>query len=111
MAVHQMKLTDRSLSKIQSCNKVIELRLFDAKRQKINIGDKVQFTDNNLKNKIETQVAALYRYATFEEMFKDFSPQLFGGNSKEELIAELEQFYSIEDQKQYGVLGIKIILA
>ena len=46
-------------------------------------------------------------------MFKDFDISILSDKSmtKEELIGVLEQFYTKEKQKQYGVLGIRIELA
>jgi ASC-1-like (ASCH) protein len=41
-------------------------------------------------------------------LFSNFSPVLFGGESKESLLTEIEQFYSHEDQIKLGVVGIKI---
>lgn len=52
------------------------------------------------------------KYASFEEMFKDFDIAILADKfvSKKELINVLEQFYSKEKQEQYGVLGIRIEL-
>ena len=54
----------------------------------------------------------LYRYNSFEDLFKDFDISILSDKSmsKEELIDVLEQFYTKEKQEQYGVLGIKIEL-
>ena len=62
----------------------------------------------NLRKKAVTKVKALYRYGSFEDLFYDFPPEYFGGKSKDELIKEIETFYSKEEQKKYGVVGIKI---
>lgn len=45
-------------------------------------------------------------------MFKDFDISVLADKSmtKEELMQGLEQFYTKEKQKQYGVLGIRIEL-
>ena len=45
-------------------------------------------------------------------MFKDFDISILSDKSmtKNELINVLEQFYSKEKQKQYGVLGIRVEL-
>ncbi|MDD4409418.1 MAG: hypothetical protein PHW52_02055 [Candidatus Pacebacteria bacterium] len=76
----------------------------------INIGEKIEFTPNeNQTEKILTKVFALYHYQSFEELFSDFPSEYFGGNSKEELLKEVEQFYSKEDPEIYGVVGIKIL--
>lgn len=111
MSTHQMNLTRNPFNKIKSGDKIIESRLFDEKRQKINIGDEIEFSCNeNLNEKILTKVKAIYRYQNFLEMFNDFPPAFFGGNSIEELIKEIETFYSKDDQEKNGVVGIKVNL-
>ncbi|MCK9578044.1 ASCH domain-containing protein [bacterium] len=107
--IHNMKLGNEPFIKIKNGEKVIESRLFDEKRKAINIGDEIEFISNeNQTEKILTNVIALYRYQTFEELFSDFPSEYFGQNSKEDLLREIEQIYSDEDQKKYGVLGIRI---
>lgn len=109
MKIHQMKLTSAPFTKIKSGNKIIESRLYDEKRQLINIGDEIEFINtDDLNMKILTHVKAIYRYQSFSELFSDFNPEFFGRESKEDLIKEIEQFYSKEDQQKYGVVGIKI---
>lgn len=50
--LHQMKLAPASFSKIRNRTKTIELRLYDGKRRKIQIGDKIVFV--NTGNSLET---------------------------------------------------------
>lgn len=109
MIIHKMKLATVPFQKIASGNKIIESRLYDEKRQQINLEDQIEFVCNDDKSrKVIAIVKALYRYPAFENLFSDFSPLLFGGISKEELIGEIETYYSKEEQKKYGVIGIKI---
>lgn len=111
MVVHQMKLTKEPFDKIVNGKKVIESRLFDEKRQTINIGDEIDFFQNDNSTKmVKTKVKALYRYDLFDNLFADFPPEYFGGTSREFLIEEISQFYPKEQQSKYGVVGIKIEL-
>lgn len=111
MTIHKMKLSSNPFGKIKSGDKIIESRLYDEKRQQINIGDQIELSCNNdTEEKAITIVKALYRYGSFEDLFSDFPSEYFGGKSKDELIKEIETFYSKEDQKKYGVVGIKIEL-
>ncbi len=106
-----MKLSTVPFEKIASGNKIIESRLYDAKRRQINLGDYIEFVCNdNPARKITTAVRALYLYPDFESLFSDFPPSRFGGISKGELLKEIEAFYSKDAQAQYGVVGIKIEL-
>ena len=109
MIVHQMKLATAPFEKVANGRKVIESRLYDKKRQQIKLGDWIEFVcDDDDSRKVLTKVRAFYRYLDFESLFSDFSPSLFGGNSKEELVEEIQSFYSQKEQEKYGVVGIKI---
>lgn len=106
---HEMKLAKEPFTKIASGEKIIESRLFDEKRKLLNIGDEIVFRDNEGQEKpINTTVVALYRYAMFESMFSDFPASYFGGESKEFLLNQIHQFYSEEQEKEFGVIGVKI---
>ena len=112
MNTYQMKLAAGPFEKIVKGEKIIESRLYDEKRQQINVGDRIEFSsDDDQTSKLLTKVKALYRYGSFGELFSDFPPEYFGGESKNELIAEIEKFYSEEARNKYGVVGIKIELA
>lgn len=111
--MHEMKLQPEFYNYILNGTKRIEIRLNDEKRSKIKIGDTIKFLkEPDLKESFNTKVIGLYRYNSFEDMFKDFDISILSDKSmsKEELIDVLEQFYTKEKQEQYGVLGIKIEL-
>lgn len=104
-----MKLSTEPFEKIVSGKKIIESRLYDEKRQKIAIGDRIEFTRSDDPNKkILTEVIALYRSTSFNDLFSNFPPSHFGGTSKDDLLKEIEIFYSKEDQQISGVIGIRI---
>ncbi len=106
-----MKLATNPFEKIVSGKKIIESRLYDEKRQQINLGDQIEFScADDATKKVLTNVKALYRYNFFNDLFTDFSAEYFGGSSKDALLKEIEVFYSKEEQAKYGVLGIKIEL-
>lgn len=110
---HEMKLQSKYYNFILNGTKRIEIRLFDEKRQLIKIGDTIRFLkDNDLSESFEVKVIGLLRYNSFEDLFKDFDISVLADNSmtKDELIDVLEEFYTKEEQKQYGVLGIRIEL-
>ena len=110
---HEMKLQPEYYNFILNGTKRIEIRLFDEKRQQIKIGDTIKILkEPELNESFNAKVIGLLRYNTFEDMFKDFDISVLSDSSmtKEELIAVLEQFYTKEKQKQYGVLGIRIEL-
>jgi len=109
MVTHQMKLTPEPFEKIVNGQKTIESRLYDQKRQIINVGDTIEFINNEDQTKLITKkVRALYRYQSFDDLFSDFSPEYFGGSSREALIKEIRKFYPSEEEQKYGVIGIKL---
>lgn len=108
MTTHQLKLATEPFNAIISGNKTIESRLYDAKRQKIQIGDRIIFTNrDNSEQTVTTEVVGLLRYATFRDLFSHNNPRKFGGDNVEWLENQISEFYSIEDQKIYGVIGIE----
>ena len=108
MTTHQLKLATEPFNAIISGNKTIESRLYDAKRQKIQIGDRIIFTNrDNSEQTVTAEVVGLLRYATFRDLFSHNNPRKFGGDNVEWLENQISEFYSIEDQKIYGVIGIE----
>ena len=108
MTTHQLKLATEPFNAIISGDKTIESRLYDTKRQKIQIGDQIIFTNrDNSKQTITAEVVGLLRYATFRDLFSHNNPRKFGGDNVEWLENQISEFYSIEDQKIYGVIGIE----
>ena len=108
MTTHQLKLATEPFNAIISGNKTIESRLYDAKRQKIQIGDRIIFTNrDNSEQTVTAEVVGLLRYATFRDLFSHNNPRKFGGDNVEWLENQIYEFYSIEDQKIYGVIGIE----
>ena len=108
MTTHQLKLATEPFNAIISGNNTIESRLYDAKRQKIQIGDLIIFTNrDNSEQTVTAEVVGLLRYATFRDLFSHNNPRKFGGDNVEWLENQISEFYSIEDQKIYGVIGIE----
>ena len=108
---HILKLQPKYFDYINDGTKRIELRLYDEKRQKINIGDIIVFQkEPELDITMNVRVVGLLRYNTFEELFDDFNIEIMADKSmtKQELLNVLEEFYTPKKQKQYGVVGIHI---
>ena len=108
---HELKLQPRYYEYILNGSKDIEIRLYDEKRQKINIGDIIIFKkEPELNESFKVKVVGLLRYENFDSLFNDFTIDRLADKSmkKSELLEELEKFYTKEKQKEYGVLGIRI---
>lgn len=109
--LHEMKLQPKYFDFIQNGTKRIELRLNDEKRSLINLGDTIKFLkEPELTKSIEVSVIGLLKYSSFMDLFKDYSIEMMADKSmtKEDLLDVLQEFYTPEKQKQYGVLGIRI---
>lgn len=109
--VHTMNLHSSPFEKIKSGEKTIELRLFDEKRQKINPGDKIVFINNATGETLTKTVVKLHRFDSFEDLYKTL-PLLQCGYTAEDIHtahpSDMEQYYSAEEQKKYGVVGIEL---
>ena len=111
MATHEMKLNPSPFEKIKSGEKTIELRLFDEKRQKIKAGDEITFTNTKTGETLCVTVKKLHRFDNFDILYKNL-PLLQCGYTAEDIDtahpADMEQYYSGEEQRKYGVVGIEV---
>lgn len=113
MNVFEMRLRKKYFDFIKLGTKRIELRLDDEKRKLIQLGDEISFFKNDDNSEsVRAKVIGLLRYGSFEELFQDFDIEVLADKSvtKEELLADLNKFYSKEAQEEYGVLGIRFEL-
>ena len=106
--IHKMKLNESPFERIKNGTKTIEFRLYDEKRRKVKIGDKIEFSKlPDLQEKILVEVLDIYRDETFEKLFKKVY------TDKQEIerkTKSMYKYYSKEQEKEYGVVGIKIDL-
>ena len=107
-----MKLQTAPFIAVKEGRKIIESRLCDEKRQLIRLGDQILFRNmSDLEDTVTMKVEGLLRYSTFVSLFSDFPASYFGGESKAALEEQIYSFYTKEDEKKYGVLGIRISIA
>lgn len=108
---HEMNLNNEPFMSIKSGTKTIELRLNDEKRQKLNVNDIIEFTNKDTLDKICAVVKKLHYYSSFEELYEHFDKISLGYKESEEANhKDMEKYYSLEEQKKYGVVGIEIEL-
>ncbi len=109
--VHKMKLNSAPFEMIKCGEKTIELRLFDEKRQQVKVGDNIIFTNTSTGETLNTTVTKLHRFNTFNELYKSL-PLLKCGYTTENVDkatpSDMEQYYSVEEQRKYGVVGIEL---
>ena len=106
---HEMKLNNEPFECIKNGTKTIELRLNDEKRKLLTVGDYIEFTNKVTNEKLLVEVIDLFKYNSFEELYKHFNKIEMGYSINEEANPkDMENYYSKEEQEKYGVLGIKI---
>lgn len=109
-----MHLREPYFNAIKSGRKKIELRLYDEKRQQIELGDKIIFTnDDDKAQKLTTEVIGLLRYQNFADIFADFDVSFFAGDETDggQMLSVMNDIYSEEKQEKYGIVGLRLRLA
>ena len=109
---HDMTLFPRPYDSIASGQKTIELRLYDEKRQSIQLGDQIRFT--NTEDASQTtlcEVVQLHVFKDFTELYEKLPLLQCGYTSHDVENAhpdDMLTYYSKEKQAQYGVVGIEL---
>lgn len=111
---HKYKLYEYNMELIKQGKKTIELRLNDEKRRKIKVGDVIKFISfNDYGQTLLVKVINIYKFNNFEELYKSL-PLLKCGYTKENIEKashkDMEQYYTLNQQLKYGVIGIEIQL-
>lgn len=108
--LHIMKLKKEPFEKIKNGSKTVELRLNDEKRQKVQIGDFIEFSRlDDETQKIQTRVTALHRFDSFVELYAVLPKEKLGYAPTETPDPNhMDEYYPREKQEKYGVLGIEL---
>ena len=110
--LHEMTLFPKPYASIASGQKTIELRLYDEKRQSIQIGDQIRFSNSEDASKSTLcEVIQLYVFKNFAELYETL-PLLKCGYTADDVDNahpdDMLTYYSKEKQAQYGVVGIEL---
>ncbi len=106
---HEMKLQHSPFDSIKSGDKTIEMRLYDEKRQKLKVYDTIEFTDLLTSEKMLVKILKMHRYKNFDELYSHFDKSKLGYKKNETAHPnDMSQYYSDEEIKKYGVVGIEI---
>lgn len=109
--IFDMRLAAEPFEKIGREEKTVEIRLYDEKRRKIKVDDKIVFRLlSDESNVIIVNVKALHRFNTFQELFSSdlFSKAGCGEMTIDAATEYMYKFYSREQERKFGVLGIEI---
>lgn len=108
---HKMNLNPETFELIKSGAKTIELRLNDEKRQRIKIGDTIEFINTDTNELLSREIINLFKFNSFKELYMSL-PLLKCGYTEKDISSakpeDMDIYYSPERQKKYGVLGIEI---
>lgn len=112
MKKHEMKLQDAPFEAIRDGRKTVEMRLYDEKRQTIEVGDEIEFRRNaDTGERIRCKVIALHLFPSFEVLYQTL-PLTACGYAEDELAhasyTDMEHYYPKEEQAKWGVVGIEI---
>lgn len=112
--LHNMKLQPEPFEMIKCGQKTYELRLLDTKRQKVSVGDTIEFLNlKNKRDKIRARVVGLHMFDSFSELYVTI-PLLKCGYTAQNVAdanpSDMERYYSKTEQAQWGVVAIELEL-
>ncbi len=106
-ATHEMHVKYNYFALLQNGDKLVEFRLNDAKRQKINTGDKIRFIcQDDLSTALVLSVSGISTSSDFGSLLKRFPSSMLGGISYEEQLSDLRNLYNNESENEYGTMAI-----
>ena len=111
--MHQIRVKEIYYNKIKNKEKIYEVRLLDEKRKQIKIGDIINIKkEPELKESLNAKVVNLVCFKTFEEMAITLPAKQIGfdGFDKSYIVNEYYKFYSYDQEREFGVVAIKIEL-
>ena len=112
MNTFELRLHAKYFDLIKQGTKTIEMRLFDEKRREYQIGDILIFKKRPEETEvIKTRIINLHKVNSFQDLYNMFDKVKLGYEENE--IAnpnDMQQFYPVEEQQKYGVVGIEIEL-
>ena len=106
---HCMMLHDRPFEMIKRGIKTVEMRLHDKKRQAVNVGDLIMFTNVRTGEKMTVRVIAKNIFDNFEALY-DFYEKSVIGYLPDEVSDpdDMAQYYCQDDIKEFGVCAMEI---
>ena len=103
-----MNLQNAPFAHIQRGTKRIEMRLFDEKRQALNIGDVIRFTSASGEH-MSCIIIALHRFPDFQSLYAHFDKTALGYEAEEVANPDdMLRYYPKDEMERYGVVGIEI---
>lgn len=107
---HEMKLNRGAFEAIMSGKKTIELRLYDKKRQKVDIGDQIKFYCKETNESFYITVKDIIVADDFSSLFQKVNLSKCGFDENidfESAVKSMEEYYSPEKQAKYKVVAFE----
>ena len=111
MPMHFMRLNPAPFGLIRDGRKSIELRLYDEKRRKIQIGDGILFENTEAPELLLARVTGLRVFASFDDLYQALPLEACGYTEADvdaASPADMDAYYSKEAQQRFGVVGIEL---
>ena len=106
-----MNLNEDPFRLILNEKKTIEMRLNKGERKNIKSGDYIIFSHSLDDTKLKVQVLSVSGFNSFKELHEHFPKEKLGYEPHEiASYQDMNLYYSDDDIKAYGVLGIEIKL-
>ena len=110
---HEMSLREAPFRAVASGRKVIEMRLFDPKRQLIQAGDEIQFSLVGGDGSVTALVVGLHYFPSFAALYEAMIPRVGAvglgyGEGEVPRPADMLEYYSEDAIARFGVVGIEI---
>ena len=107
--VWEMNLQPEPFAAIKCGEKTVEMRLYDERRQRIRVGDKILFTNTENGEVMATRVKFLERFSDFEALYRAFDKSALGYRRDESASPQdMQKYYDNEKITEYGTLAIGI---
>ena len=110
---HEMSLREAPFRAVASGRKVIEMRLFDPKRQLIQAGDEIKFSLVGGDGSVTALVVGLHYFPSFAALYEAMIPRMGAvglGYAEGEVPRpdDMLEYYSEDAIARFGVVGIEI---
>lgn len=111
---HKMHLYPAPFAQIKRGKKKREYRLYDEKRQKLRVGDRIVFSKlPEKKEEVAVTITSLTRFATFSACYKAYFAEDFAQAYADVAAVTAdtyENYYTPDAEARYGalVIGIKL---
>ena len=112
-ATHEMSLREGPYRAVASGRKVIEMRLFDPKRQVLRAGDEIRFSLVGGGESVSALVAGLHYFPSFTALYEAMIPRVGAvglgyGEGEVPHPDDMLEYYSEDAVNRFGVVGIEI---